>query len=175
MTVASVGLSLHAAWQMHAYERDEAADFEEIVRNLPRGKKLLTLTFVNTSRYVHVSPFVHFGAYYRMRYGGIASFSFAELPHWPVQYRAGKAPPAKKIVFWDWSPCLFRNSHDGPYYDYVMARGDIDPFATAPPGPTWHAIGGAGEWRLWERDPDSWNAGSGAEDLGPCASPEAKP
>jgi hypothetical protein len=175
MTFASVGLSLHAAWQMHAYERDEAGDFEEIVRNLPRGKKLLTLTFVTTSRYVHVSPFVHFGAYYRMRYGGIASFSFAELPHWPVQYRTGKAPPAKKNVFWDWSPCLFRNSHDGPYYDYVMARGDLDPFAAAPPGPTWHAIGGAGEWRLWERDPDSWSEGNGAEDLGPCALPDAKP
>ena len=168
MTVASAALSVHAAWQMHAYERDEASDFDEILRNLPRGRKLLTLVFERRSRYVHVTPFVHFGGYYRIRYGGVASFSFAELSHWPVRYRPEEAPPKKRVVFWDWNPCLYRNSHDGPYYDFVMARGAVDPFGGEPPGPKWRIIGGAGEWRLWQRVPGTWEPAVEAVDVGPC-------
>lgn len=168
MTAAAALLALHAAWQMHAYDRDEARDFDEVLRNLPRGKRLLTLVFTRRSAYTQVSPFVHFGAYYRIRYGGVASFSFAELPHWPVQYRPEEAPPAKKIVFWDWSPCLYRNSVDGPYYDFVLSRGDVDPFASDPPGPRWRAIGGASEWRLWAREKGATNPGDPRDDRGPC-------
>jgi hypothetical protein len=138
----------------------------------PRGGKLLTLVFAQRSAYTHIPPFVHFGAYYRIRYGGIASFS--ELPHWPVQYRPGEAPPAKKTVFWDWSPCLYRNTKDGPYYDFILSRGDLDPFANDPPGPRWRTIGGAGEWRLWSRDPGPWSPKPPDADRGPCA-PEDEP
>jgi hypothetical protein len=172
MTAAAAVGALHGAWQMRGYDRDEAHDFDEILKNLPRGKKLLTLIFVQRSAYTHIPPFVHFGAYYRIRYGGIASFSFAELPHWPVQYRPEAAPPAKKIVFWDWSPCLYRNSKDGPYYDFVMSRGDLDPFAHDPPGPRWRTIGGAGEWRLWARDPGPWSPKDPTSDRGPCTGPD---
>lgn len=115
-----------------------------------------------------VTRFVHFGAYYRARYGGVASFSFSELPHWPVQYRPEMAPPKKSIVFWDWNPCLFRNGHDGPYYDFVLTRGETDPFANAPPGPVWKAIGGSREWRLWARVDGAWNARDPQTDEGPC-------
>jgi len=170
MTAAAALLAVHGAWQMHAYDRDEARDFDEVLRNLPRGKRLLSLVFQQRSAYANVTPFVHFGAYYRIRYGGIASFSFAELPHWPVQYRPEQAPPRKQIVFWDWSPCLYRNTKDGPYFDFVMARGELDPFAGDPPGPRWRAIGGAGEWRLWARDAGagSTRENAAAEDPGPC-------
>jgi hypothetical protein len=168
MTAAAFFIGLHGAWQMHAYEREEAAHFDDLLRNLPRGKKLLTLIFDQHSERAIVTPFVHFGAYYRARYGGVASFSFSELPHWPVQYRPEMAPPKKTIVFWDWNPCLFRNSHDGPYYDFVLTRGETNPFASSPPGPVWRAIGGSREWRLWARVDGAWN-NDPRKDEGPCS------
>ena len=60
------------------------------------------------------------------RYGGIAGFSFAEIPHWPVRYRPEVAPPTKPILFWDFDPCLYRNTVDGPYYDYIFVRQACD-------------------------------------------------
>jgi hypothetical protein len=167
MTAASLFLSIHCAWQMRGFEREEASHFDDVIRNLPRGKKLLMLVFSRQSERAIITPFVHFGAYYRARYGGIASFSFTELPHWPIHYRPEVAPPKKRIVFWDWNPCLFRNSHDGPYYDFVLTRGEVDPFAGSPPGPQWRAIGGSRDWKLWART-DGWTAGDPASDTGPC-------
>ena len=112
-------------------------------------RRLLTLVFLASSKHVLISPFVHFGAYYRARYGGVAGFSFSELPHWPVTYRPELAPPKKKITFWDWNPCMFRNSTDGAYYDYVLVRGDVDPFLNAPPGSRWRTIGMSKDWLLY--------------------------
>jgi hypothetical protein len=168
MSAASIAIGVHCAYQMHAFEREEAAHFDALLKNLPRGKRLLALIFDQRSERAIVTPFVHFGAYYRARYGGVASFSFSELPHWPIQYRPEAAPPTKKIVFWDWNPCLYRNAHDGPYYDFVLARGDVNPFANATGGPRWRVIGGAREWKLWARTEAPWFEGNPDADPGPC-------
>lgn len=172
LTAAVAALAVSGAWQMREYEREEAAHFDSVLRGLPPGKRLLTLTFDQRSERAAVAPFIHFGAYYRVRYGGVASFSFAELPHWPVQYRPDRAPPKKRIVFWDWNPCLFRNAKDGPYYDFVLVRGEIDPFAKSPPGPAWRMAGGSKDWRLWQRVEGTWNEGDAESDPGPCKTVE---
>jgi hypothetical protein len=174
MFAAAMVVGGHSAWQTYAFERDEAGSFDRVMASLPRGKKLVALIFDRESTRANVSPFIHFGSYYTARYGGVSSFSFAEVPHWPIQYRDGAAPPKKKIVFWDWSPCLFRNSKDGPYYDFVLTRGELNPFAGAPPGPAWHVIGASREWTLYGRSgaPDVPLGPSG--DPGPCpASPDS--
>lgn len=168
MTAACALVAVNCARMMRDFEREEAAHFDAVLRGLSPGKRLLTLTFDQRSERAAVAPFIHFGAYYRVRYGGIASFSFSELPHWPVQYRPEAAPPKKRIVFWDWNPCLFRNAKDGAYYDFILARGEIDPFAKTPPGPRWRIIGGAKDWKLWERVPGSWTEGDADADPGPC-------
>lgn len=159
-------LAFGASREMLAFERDEARHFDLVLRNLPRGKRLLTLVFQNTSERVIITPFVHFGSYYRARYGGVAGFSFSELPHWPVTYRPELAPPKKAVTFWDWNPCLFRNDKDGPYYDYVLVRGDVDPFANEPGGPRWRVIGMAKDWVLYEKS--SAPARPGSDLHGPC-------
>jgi hypothetical protein len=131
LATSAVGLS-----EMRAYETEEAARLDILLKRLPAGKRLLSLVFDPASRHAIIPPFVHAGAYYRARYGGIASFSFSELPHWPVRYRPEAAPPKKHVVFWDYAPCLFRNTEDGPHYDFVLVRGDVDPFESDPPGPS---------------------------------------
>lgn len=154
------------ASSMASFEREEASHFDQVLRNLPPGKRLLTLVFHLPSEHVIITPFVHFGAYYRARYGGVAGFSFSELPHWPVIYRPELAPPKKDVTFWDWNPCLFRNSKDGPYYDFVLVRGDVDPFADEPAGPRWRIIGVAKDWVLYEKTGAPYVVGG--DDRGPC-------
>ena len=166
IAVVAVGFGLNSAYQMHTFEARETAHFELVLRNLPPAKRLLTLVFQRESRVAEVGPFLHFGSYYRARYGGIASLSFSEMPHWPLRYRPEEAPPKKKIALWDWNPCLFRNSTDGLYYDFILTRGDVDPFAHHPPGPKWFAIGGARDWKLYAKSSESWP--EDGPDVGPC-------
>lgn len=177
LTCAVVASGLNTCYRMRQYDQEEAKHFDHVIRNLPRGKKLLTLVFHTPSTQVHVSPFIHFGAYYRARFGGIASFSFSEIPYWPLQYRSEVSPPKKSIVFWDWNPCLFRNSVDGPYYDFILMRGDIRPFRSDTPGPRWRVIGAARDWVLYARNPEKLVPSplpADRTDPGPCAA-RAKP
>lgn len=164
---------VHGALQMARMEHAEARHIDHVLRNLPEGKRLLSLVFNPRSEFTHIAPYLHIGGYYRARYGGIASFSFAELPHWPVRYRPEMAPPTKPIVFWDFDPCQYRNTIDGPHYDYVLTRGEEHPFARGLPGPKFRLIGGARDLRLYMRlpaPPAAAQADGPAEDLvGPCA------
>jgi hypothetical protein len=118
-------------------------------------------------------PFAFFGSYYRARYGGIASFSFSELHHWPVRYRREWAPP--HAMTWG-NPCLFRNARDGRFFDFVLTHGEVDPFRADPPGPKWEVVGASRAWRLYARAPggDTLQATDAADaraDLGPCSVP----
>ncbi|MBS2019556.1 MAG: hypothetical protein JST00_42235 [Deltaproteobacteria bacterium] len=158
----TLGLSIDAGVQVRAFEREEVGPFDELLQQMPRGARLVQLDFTTHSTVVNVRP-TFFGSYYRARYGGIASFSFSEMPHWPVRYRPEWLPPAK--FAWG-TPCAFRNSRDGSYFDYVLTHGDVDPFASHPPGPQWERVGAARAFTLYRKLP-SFSADSGA-DAGPC-------
>ncbi|MBK6697692.1 MAG: hypothetical protein IPG50_36730 [Myxococcales bacterium] len=167
VAVAALGLAATSAVEMVRLERDEGRHIDTVLRNLPEGKRLLSLIFDPRSRYTKIAPHLHIGSYYRARYGGLASFSFSELPHWPVRYRKGAAPPAKPIVFWDFDPCQYRNTSDGPYYDFVLVRGRERPFFEGLPGPRFRLIGGARDLRLYERLRDAPFV-PGTDLTGPC-------
>ena len=95
------------------------------------------------------------------------------LPHWPVRYRPEMAPPRKRVVFWDYAPCLYRNTTDGPAYDFILTRGEQRPFEHPIPGPKWRVIGAAREWHLYERVPgEDEPVPEGFVDRGPCAEAE---
>ncbi len=168
MAAVAFVVGAHSAWQTHRFEREEAASFDRVMVNLPRGKKLVTLVFDRESRRANITPFIHFGSYYSARYGGVSSFSFAEVPHWPIQYRPGFEPPKKEIVFWDWNPCLFRNTIDGRYYDFVLTRGEENPFSDEPPGPIWQTIGISQEWTLFAKTGAERVTAGNEPDRGPC-------
>jgi hypothetical protein len=186
--VLALVVAANAAFEIHGAQRDELAGFDALLGEMDPGAKLIALEFDRSSRYTDLAPWIHVGAYHRLRRGGVASFSFADLPHWPLRYRAEARPPDHRTRFMEWKPCLFRNSIDGPYYDFVLARGALDPFANDPPGPRWRAVGRALDWTLYARSatevppqagrqPEGHTrpepSPSGAPDEGPCAKRQA--
>jgi hypothetical protein len=142
----------------------------ELLGTMRKGSRLITLNFSGFDREAaHFTPWLHVGSYHRARDGGVASFSFSELNHWSVQYRPEAAPPKQAELSWGMRPCLFRNSTDGPYFDYVLTRGKLDPFANDPPGPRWVVRGRTAKYTLYEKDPSRPPVPLASEpDEGPC-------
>jgi len=169
----------NAAFQIRGSQR-ELGDLDAVIAQIPPGARVLSLHFERDSAYTHSAPWVHVLAHHRTRRGGVASMSFSEMSHWPIQYRPEARPPRKSVMFWDFEPCLFRNSEDGDYYDFVVSRGVRDPFALAPPGPKWRELSSVGLFRVFAKiaEPEAElrarrDQGTRLDDLGPCA-PEGR-
>ncbi len=124
--------------------------FDSVLARAEPGRRLIGMIFDQNSRSAKFSAFLHFQAYYRARKGGVASFSFAELPQSPLRYRPETAPPPHPAG-WEWHAYSFRNDVDGLYYDYVLVHGIIDPFARPQPGPRWTLRAREGRWALYEK------------------------
>jgi hypothetical protein len=137
-----------AADSIRAFQA-EVGPFDEVLAQTQPGKRLLALIYDRGSSVAGFAPFLHFGSYYRARSGGIAEFSFSELPQSPLRYREGVVPP-RRPPRWEWMPDTFRNDRDGPFYDYLLVRGNADPVSNAP-GPHWTLVSRGGPWRLWAR------------------------
>jgi len=138
-----------AAGQMRGFTR-EVDGFDRVLEAAAPGRRLLSLVYEHDSAWAKFSPYLHFGSYYRARKGGVASFSFAELPQSPLRYRPEIAPP-RKPPHWEWEPWRFRNDVDGLYYDYILVRGFTDPFTRPGPGPTWRILSRSGPWTLYAK------------------------
>lgn len=145
-----------AAWvaasavvQVRTFQR-EANGFEPVLSHARPGRRLFSIISEQRSDVARFIPYHHFGSYYRARLGGIAEPSFADLPQSPIRYRPEVAPPPR-ATNWEWDPNTFRNELDGEYYDYVLVRGNLDPFAANPPGPTWRLAAREGRWALFEK------------------------
>ena len=173
VVLLTAGVVGHAFIQMRGAERGEIAGLDDLLAQVTPGARLLSLQFDRDSRFATFPPWTKVGALHRLRGGGVASVSFAEVPHWPIHYRPESRPPGGPGRDLEWHPCAFRNSIDGPYFDYVLTRGAIDPFGYGPPGPAWKLLG-----RAVQKDGPSWSlfkkVGSEAvkaaeTDRGPCA------
>jgi hypothetical protein len=151
LVVAATALfaAANATAQIRAFEA-EAGPFDRVLEHTQPGRRMIGLIYEQNSRYARFSPFLHFQSYYRARSGGVASFSFAELPQSPLRYRPETAPPPHPAG-WEWHANTFRNDVDGQYYDYVLVHGPVDPFASRPPGPTWRLLDREGHWALYEK------------------------
>ncbi|OLC78567.1 MAG: hypothetical protein AUH83_02090 [Deltaproteobacteria bacterium 13_1_40CM_4_68_19] len=134
---------------IRAFER-EVGPFDDVLARAQPGRRLIGMIFEQNSRYAKFSAFLHFQAYYRARMGGVASFSFAELPQSPLRYRPENAPPPHPAG-WEWHANAFRNDLDGYYYDYVLVGGLVDPFGHPQPGPHWRLLVREGRWALYEK------------------------
>jgi hypothetical protein len=170
VAVVCVVSAANAAVEVRAARRDELGDFGRLIDRMPQGARVLCLTFRVTSEHAHFAPWTYMGAYHRARGGGVSSVSFSELAHWPLRYRPEAAPPPKPTMFWTFDSCLYRNETDGPYYDYVLARGNVSPFRDQPPGPVWRAIDRERDWALWEKVPGASAPAWSVADRGPCES-----
>lgn len=133
--------------RIRAFDR-EAAGFDELIARAEPGKRLIGLVPDAGSRVAGFAPFLHYASLYRARSGGVASFSFAELPQSPLRYRPEAEPP-RKPAGWEWHPELYRESVDGAWYDYVLVRDRVAAFDPRAPGSHWRLLGSAGRWTLW--------------------------
>ena len=169
VTIAGLVLAADSAYEMRRVEDEEAASLDQLLDRIPPRARVLTLPFHLTSPRVHWAPWLFAGAYHRARSGGVASYSFSDLAHWPIHFKEGREPPGHG-VFWTFDACSFRNETDGAYYDYVLARGDVDPFRDAPPGPRWRKVDTTREFVLWEKIAGATNPRWTIDDAGPCES-----
>ena len=168
--VVAFVVAANAFVHARAAATNEAGDFDRLLAATRPGGRLVSLVFHASSDEVDLPVWVHMGSYHRARKGGVSDASFAELGHWPVVYRADAAPPPKPHPFWEFDPCVYRNEIDGAYYDYVLTRGDVDPFRDAPPGPRWRVAAREKEWTLYEKVPGATNPRWSVADRGPCES-----
>lgn len=149
VAVIAAGAGGIARRKIVAFDR-EAEGFDELIAQAAPGRRLIGLIPEYGSSVAGFAPFLHYASLYRARAGGVASFSFAELPQSPLRYRPEAAPPPKPQG-WEWQPELYRNDVDGEYYDYVLLRGRVRAFDPNAPGPRWHLVGQAGLWQLWSK------------------------
>jgi hypothetical protein len=158
-----------AAREVHAASHDELGNFDPLLAHIRPNAKLVSLIFHPKSAHVAFGPWYQMGSYHRAESGGVASFSFSEIAHWPIHYLPEAAPPPHH-AFWEFDPCVYRNAVDGSYYDYVLTRGAVDPFRDDPPGPKWKKIATEKDWTLFEKISNETNSEWIVEDRGPCES-----
>ena len=151
LLVAATGLGAAGVALVNIRHFDrEVGGFDAVLAHAAPGRRVIGVIVDQNSGVAKFSPFLHFASYYRARQGGVASFSFAEYPFMPLQYKQASAPPRKPIG-WEWDSHAFNNAIDGAYYDYVLVHGDVDPFARQSPGPRWHLLSRDERWALYEK------------------------
>ena len=144
----ALAISLHSGVRIHQFGA-EAGGFDALLAKAPPARRLQAVVREPTSAVAKFMPYHHFAALYRARFGGVAEYSFADLPQSPVRYRPEAAPPAKPSG-WEWDQ-TFRNDVDGPYFDYLLWGGQADAFAPGDTGPRWRLVGADGRWSLFEK------------------------
>jgi hypothetical protein len=165
--IAAIVMAADAAYEMRRLEREQLGDIEAVLAHARPGSRLVMLDFeARTTRMVFF-PYVFAGSLHRLHGGRVASYSFSELPHWPLHYAPGEAPPPKNVPLAIYVPCTYRYRADGEYYDYVLVQGHFDPFEDPAPGPPFTAIARAGAFTLFAKTggpSDDWTP-----DRGPCS------
>jgi hypothetical protein len=168
VAAATIVMSLSSALEIAACEREEIGDLDALLARARPGSNVIALNFDNSSNHAQFAPWLYAVSYHRVRTGGVTSFSFTSLAHWPMRYVPGGEPPAKDDAFWAVNPCVFRNAEDGPFYDYVLVRGATLPFQDEPPGPRFRFVASTRAFSLYEKTTEppwpSWPT----RDRGPC-------
>jgi hypothetical protein len=181
--LAALVTSANTAREIRRVEREKLGAFDDVLDAMRPGTRVAMVNFERASRRTHFWPYIFAGAYHRARGGGVASYSFSELPHWPLHYARGQAPP-NHGPFWAFRPCAYRYAEDGAYYDYVLAQGDVELFdgRRGTRGPLFVPVARAGTFVLYEKADGPPPAGANPDtvDHGPCrsrgiASPELSP
>ena len=150
--LATLIMASSSAWEMRRVSNERLGDFDALLAKTRPGARLAMLDFQVVSPRTHEWPYVFAGSLYRTRGGAVASYSFTELPHWPVHYAPGLGPPPS-MPFWVYRPCAYRYREDGAYYDYVLVQGEVNPFDEEhhPVGPRFEELATSGVFTLYAK------------------------
>lgn len=99
---------------------DEARPFDEVAAHVPPGARVMHLVVDPGSRVATHAVYLHYAALAAQRADGLPSFSLAQDPSFPVNYRSGRRPPAPP---WEWRPARFSWEEHARHYDHFLVRG----------------------------------------------------
>ncbi len=100
---------------------EEAGAVRDVLTHAEPGRRLHALIYDRGSRHINHAPYLHFGQYYVVDRGGVATFSFVDFPQSPVRYDPERGPPRLPNRF-EWTPEKFDLAKHGDYYDYFLIR-----------------------------------------------------
>jgi hypothetical protein len=145
---AALGQTLIARSAFAGFAR-ELEGLDEVLYEIPQGKRVAALVFDRGSRHIGFSPFLHVGAYYQASRGGVSFFSFNDFPQSPVRFREDNRPPRVEPR-WEWKPEKVRPDRDLQWFDYLIVRGGA---ATLKNADAFHLVSTRGRFRLYQRTP----------------------
>jgi hypothetical protein len=121
----SAGLAGDVGWRFAQWEQTELGDLDDALSHAEPGKRLVALVPAAASAHVPNVPILHVAAYYQVRGGAVATFSFADFPQSPFRYREGPMRPPRLPPRWEWTTELRVADPDLNYYDYILARRGV--------------------------------------------------
>jgi len=140
-----------ATFEMRRVAREKVGDLDALLAEIRPDARVALLNFATPSPRTQEWPYPFAGTLHRARDArSIVSYSFVELPHWPVHYVESAAPP-RRAPFWVYHPCTYRMRDDGAFYDYVLVQGAVDPWPASTPGPPFAPLAHAGAFTLFEK------------------------
>jgi hypothetical protein len=146
----SAGLSNEVGQRFARWEQTELGDLDAALSHARPGRRLIALVPAAASAHVPNVPLLHVAAYYQVRGGAVATFSFADFPQSPFRYREDGPRPPRLPPRWEWTGEFRVADPDLSYYDYVLARRGITDEAARYPNR--YALRYEGHaWNLYER------------------------
>lgn len=118
----AVGMAGDVGARFVRWEATEYGDLDEALARAQPGRRLVALVPAMASGEVPNVPVLHSAAYYQMRGGAVATFSFADFPQSPFRYREGPARPPRLPPRWEWTADLRVADPSLDYYDYILVR-----------------------------------------------------
>ena len=120
--VAALGLADDLGHRFARWEQNELGDLDEALAHARPRAKLLALLRPQQSVEVPNVPTLHAAAYYQVRGGDVATFSFADFPQSPFRFRDDGPRPPRLRPRWEWEADLDAADPEHRYYDYVLCR-----------------------------------------------------
>jgi hypothetical protein len=149
----ATALSVGNAFREIALAQADWRGLDETTRDIPAGSRVLTLDYSPASSRTHFATTLYSASYWRARRGGVATFSFSELAHWPLQFQG--QPPPSRHPFWVLDPLGYDHAFEGSAYTHILVHGDPAPIAALSSGtPPFDAVAHAGDFWLFRRQPD---------------------
>lgn len=123
---AALGMSADLGERFARWESSELGDLDEVLSRAAPGRRLVALLSPQSSAEVPNVPLLHVAAYYQVRGGDVATFSFADFPQSPFRFREEGPRPPRLRPRWEWQAELDAADPEHRYYDYVLCRRGVD-------------------------------------------------
>jgi hypothetical protein len=133
------------------WDSEELGDLDEVLSHARPGRRLVALVPAMRSQFVPSNvPLLHAAAYYQIRGGAVATFSFVDFPQSPFRYRENGPRPPHLRPRWEWETNLREADPAMNYYDYVLSRGGFMDEPSRMPD-RYRRIYTGQHWNLYER------------------------